>query len=72
MGTPCSRRRGYHRISWTPHLLLLQTGSFFALDGGNASSHATLYALDAATGKQLYTSADAIGSYTHLAGYVGR
>ena len=43
-------------------------GVVFALDGGNASHHATLYALDAATGKQLYSSEDAIQTYTHLAG----
>ncbi len=43
-------------------------GVVFALDEGNASTHATLYALDAATGKQLYASGDAIGSYTNLAG----
>ena len=43
-------------------------GVIFALDGGNASAHATLYALDAATGKQLYSSGDAIHTYTRLAG----
>ena len=41
-------------------------GVIFALDGGKA--HATLYALDAATGKQLYSSGDAIHTSTHLAG----
>ena len=46
----------------------IANGVVFALDGGNASTHATLYALDAATGKQLYSSGDAIESYTHLAG----
>ncbi|MGB8537928.1 MAG: PQQ-binding-like beta-propeller repeat protein [Acidobacteriaceae bacterium] len=40
----------------------------FALEGGNPSGHATLYALDAATGKQLYTSGDAIQTYSHLSG----
>jgi outer membrane protein assembly factor BamB len=40
----------------------------FALDEGNASTHATLYALDAATGKQLFSSGDAIHTYSHLAG----
>jgi outer membrane protein assembly factor BamB len=43
-------------------------GVVFALDGGNAGHHATLYALDAATGKQLYSSEDAVHTYTHLAG----
>lgn len=41
-------------------------GVVFALEGGN--THATLYALDAATGKQLYSSGDAIGTHAHLAG----
>jgi outer membrane protein assembly factor BamB len=46
----------------------IANGVVFALDGGSASTHATLYALDAATGNTLYTSGDAIQSYTHLAG----
>jgi outer membrane protein assembly factor BamB len=46
----------------------IANGVVFALDGGGASSHATLYALDAATGKELYSSGDAIGTYAHLAG----
>jgi outer membrane protein assembly factor BamB len=41
-------------------------GVVFALEGG--TTHATLYALDAATGKQLYSSQDAIGTYARLAG----
>jgi outer membrane protein assembly factor BamB len=60
--------------SWISHDLknpappAIANGVVFALDGGNASSHATLYALDAATGKELYSSGDAIDTYTHLAG----
>jgi hypothetical protein len=46
----------------------IANGVVFALDGGGTSAHATLYALDAATGKELYSSGDAIGTYTHLAG----
>jgi hypothetical protein len=46
----------------------IANGVVFALDGGSASTHATLYALDAATGKELYSSGDAIETYTHLAG----
>jgi outer membrane protein assembly factor BamB len=46
----------------------IANGVVFALEGGNTSGHATLYALDAATGKQLYTSGDAIQTYSHLAG----
>jgi outer membrane protein assembly factor BamB len=41
-------------------------GLVFALEGGG--SHATLYALDAATGKELYSSGEAIATYTRLAG----
>ncbi len=47
---------------------VIANGVVFALDGGDTSTHATLYALDAATGKELYTSGDAIETYTHLAG----
>ena len=46
----------------------IANGVVFALAGGNASTHATLYALDAATGKQLYSSGEAIQTYTHLSG----
>ena len=46
----------------------IANGVVFALDEGNASTHATLYALDAATGKQLFSSGDAIHTYSHLAG----
>jgi outer membrane protein assembly factor BamB len=44
----------------------IANGVVFALEGGNA--HATLYALDAETGKQLYSSGDAIATSSHLAG----
>jgi hypothetical protein len=47
---------------------VIANGVVFALDGGDKSAHATLYALDAATGKELYSSGDAIETYTHLAG----
>jgi outer membrane protein assembly factor BamB len=47
---------------------VIANGVVFALEGGSASTHATLYALDAATGKQLYASGDAIQTYSHLAG----
>lgn len=46
----------------------IANGVVFALSGGNASTHAILYALDAATGKQLYSSGDAVTTYTGLAG----
>jgi outer membrane protein assembly factor BamB len=60
--------------AWTSRDLLnpappaVANGVVFALDGGNSGHHATLYALDAATGKQLYSSEDAVHTYTHLAG----
>jgi outer membrane protein assembly factor BamB len=41
-------------------------GVVFALEGGG--THATLYALDATTGKQLYSSEDAIGTHARFAG----
>ena len=44
----------------------IANGVVFALEGGH--THATLYALDAGTGKQLYSSGDAIGNSTRLAG----
>jgi hypothetical protein len=47
---------------------VIANGVVFALEGGNPSGRATLYALDAATGKQLYASGDAIQTYSHLAG----
>jgi outer membrane protein assembly factor BamB len=47
---------------------VIANGVVFALEGGNPSGHATLYALDAVTGKQLYTSGDAIQTYSRLAG----
>ncbi|HEX4031417.1 MAG TPA: hypothetical protein VHX20_13690 [Terracidiphilus sp.] len=43
-------------------------GVVFALAGGDASDHAILYALDATTGKELYSSGDAVPTYTHLSG----
>ncbi len=43
-------------------------GVVFALAGGDASNHAVLYALDGATGKELYSSGDAVPTYTHLSG----
>ena len=46
----------------------IANGVVFALAGGRGSTHATLYALDAATGKELYSSGDAIQTYTHVAG----
>ncbi len=46
----------------------IANGVVFALAGGSPSTHAVLYALDAATGKQLYSSGDAIQTYSRLSG----
>ncbi len=43
-------------------------GVVIALSGGNASTHATLYVLNAATGEELYSSKDLIPTYTGLSG----
>lgn len=43
-------------------------GVVVALSGGNASTHATLYVLNAATGAELYSSKDQIPTYTQLSG----
>ena len=47
---------------------IVSNGVVFALDGGSAGAHAMLYALDASTGKQLFSSGDAVASYSNLAG----
>jgi hypothetical protein len=43
-------------------------GIVIALAGGNASTHATLYALNGSTGAELYSSKDEISTYTELSG----
>jgi outer membrane protein assembly factor BamB len=43
-------------------------GMIVALDQGDASHHATLYVLDGTTGKELYSSGDAVNTYAHMAG----
>lgn len=45
-----------------------QGGLFSPEQRAKLSSHAILYALDAATGKELYSSGDSITSFTHFAG----
>jgi outer membrane protein assembly factor BamB len=55
--------------SWSSHDVkspvapLVVNGVLFAASRGDRSAHATLYALDAATGKQLWTSGNAIDSF---------
>lgn len=46
----------------------IANGVVVALAGGNSSTHATLYVLNAATGVELYSSKNEIPTYTHLSG----
>jgi hypothetical protein len=61
-------------LVWTSRDLgpLLQpvvaNGVLFALSMGEKSTHATLYALDAVTGKELYSSGDIVTSFVHSSG----
>jgi hypothetical protein len=43
-----------------------RTGNLTAAERGQHTTHATLYALDAETGQQLYSSGTAIDDWTHL------
>lgn len=60
--------------AWVSHDLInpappvIANGLVIALSQGDASTHATLFVLDAATGKELYSSGDAIDTYAHMAG----
>jgi len=47
---------------------VVANGMVIALSQGDASTHAILYVLDAATGKELYSSGDAVNTYAHMAG----
>ena len=47
---------------------VIANGLVIALSQGDASNHAVLYVLDAATGKELYSSGDAVNTYAHKAG----
>lgn len=47
---------------------VVANGLIIALSQGDASHHATLYVLDATTGKEMYSSGDAIKTYAHNAG----
>ena len=44
-----------------------QGGLFSAKQRAERSTHATLYALDAETGKEIYSSGDSVTSFTHFA-----
>jgi outer membrane protein assembly factor BamB len=47
---------------------VIANGVVVVLSSGNATTHATLYVLDAATGMELYSSKDAIPTYAHFSG----
>jgi outer membrane protein assembly factor BamB len=47
---------------------VVANGLVIALSQGDASNHAVLYVLDAATGKELYSSGDDVKTYAHMAG----
>jgi outer membrane protein assembly factor BamB len=46
----------------------IANGVVIALSGGDASTHATLYVLNASTGEELYSSKDAIPTSAELSG----
>ena len=46
----------------------IANGVLVELAGGNANTHAVLYALNAADGAELYSSKDEIPTYSHLSG----
>jgi hypothetical protein len=47
---------------------VIANGVVIALSEGDVKTHAKLYALDAITGKELYSSGDEITTYAHLTG----
>jgi len=47
---------------------VIANGVVIALSQGDAKTHARLYVLDATTGKELYSSGDAITTYAHKTG----
>jgi outer membrane protein assembly factor BamB len=53
-----------------PAPVIIANGLVFALAGGDSkkNSHAVLYALDAATGKELYSSQNIVRSFSHNGG----
>jgi hypothetical protein len=57
----------YHEIFQKPGAPPLpKTGTLTAEERGQNTTHAILYALDAETGKEIYSSQDAIDDWTHL------
>ena len=46
----------------------IANGVLIALSGGNSSTHATLFVLNAATGAKLYSSKNQIPTYAELSG----
>src|SRR5207302_905483 len=56
------------RAMTAPLAPVIANGIVFVLAGGSKSVYATLYALDAATGKELFSSGDAVTSFVHSGG----
>ena len=62
---------------WTSHDMvspltpMVVNGVVFAVAGGGPSSHAVLYALDGASGKEYWNSGTTIGSFVHTGGLAG-
>lgn len=67
-GKPVLTPEWVSRDLMSPAPPAIANGIVFALAKGDASNHAILYALDAITGKELYSSGDAINAYTQSSG----
>ena len=61
-GAPPSNAHGRSRTMASPRTPIIVNGVVFALAGGNAGANAVLYALDPATGKELWNSGNTITS----------
>ena len=70
-GGPSLRRGWVSRDMVAPLAPLILNGVVFALAGGDAHSHAVLYALDGGTGKEVWNSGNTIGSFVHGGGLSG-
>jgi outer membrane protein assembly factor BamB len=67
-GKPVLTQAWVSRDMVAPQPPVIASGVVFALSSGKAGSHATLYALDAATGKELYSSRNLITAPAALTG----
>jgi hypothetical protein len=62
--TPAWASRNMH----TPEMPVITSGVVFALSAGDSSNHATLYALDGTSGKELYSTGNQVTSPANLTG----